>query len=84
MKVKTITGKDNNLFKREEGPTVRLINKNILVVVLCIFHSVGEIHVWFEHLAIFQKNPHSNYTWRKFMLSGGEESTPTKSKIHYK
>jgi hypothetical protein len=49
MKVKTITGKDNNLFKREEGPTVRLINKNILVVVLCIFHSVGEIHVWFEH-----------------------------------
>jgi hypothetical protein len=56
MKVKTITGKDNNLFKREEGSTVRLINKNILVVVLCVFHSVVEIRVWFALSHIPEKS----------------------------
>jgi hypothetical protein len=34
--------------ERKDPQLGLLINKNILVVVLCVFYSVVEIHVWFE------------------------------------
>jgi hypothetical protein len=50
MKVKTITGKITICSReRKDLQLGLLINKNILVVVLCVFPSVVEIHVWFEH-----------------------------------